>query len=74
MFSKDGPHPWNTRKGESRLEAEIEAAIARKTQDPVIENVEVTEKVEAFAYEICSAMPCFSLLLLLSLGTGSENL
>ena len=44
MFSKDGPHPWNTRKGESRLEAEIEAVIARKTQDPVIETHEVTER------------------------------
>lgn len=30
MFSKDGPRPWNTRKGESRLAAEIEAVIARK--------------------------------------------
>jgi hypothetical protein len=45
MFSKDGPHPWNTRKGESRLEAEIEAVIARKMQDPVFEPVEVSEKV-----------------------------
>ncbi|EON98847.1 putative sugar transporter-like protein [Phaeoacremonium minimum UCRPA7] len=33
MFSKEGPHPWKTRKGESRLEAEIEAVVARKTQD-----------------------------------------
>ncbi|KAK0672209.1 general substrate transporter [Cercophora samala] len=30
MFSNDGPRPWNTRKGESRLAAEIEAVIARK--------------------------------------------
>ena len=45
MFSKDGPHPWNTRKGESRLEAEAEAVIARKPQDLVIETHEVTEKV-----------------------------
>jgi hypothetical protein len=48
MFSKDGPHPWNTRKGESRLEAEIEAVIARKLADPadrVVETHEVSEKV-----------------------------
>ncbi|KAK3936800.1 general substrate transporter [Diplogelasinospora grovesii] len=31
MFSKDGPHPWNTKKGESRLTAEIEAVVNRKT-------------------------------------------
>jgi hypothetical protein len=30
MFSKNDPKPWNTRKGESRLEAGIEAVIARK--------------------------------------------
>jgi len=45
MFSKDGPRPWNTRKGESRLEAEIEAVIARKMQEPVVETHKVTEKV-----------------------------
>ncbi|KAK1762945.1 putative sugar transporter-like protein [Phialemonium atrogriseum] len=31
MFDKDGPLPWKTKKGESRLEAEIEAVMARKT-------------------------------------------
>jgi hypothetical protein len=41
MFSKDGPHPWNTHKGESRLEAEIEAVIARKMDHPVVEQIEV---------------------------------
>jgi hypothetical protein len=45
MFSKQGPHLWNTHKGESRLEAEIEAIIARKMADPVVENHEVSEKV-----------------------------
>jgi hypothetical protein len=49
MFSKDGPKPWNTRKGESRLEAEIEAVIARKLggndQQPVVEAKEVADKV-----------------------------
>ncbi|KAH8883789.1 hypothetical protein GQ53DRAFT_771341 [Thozetella sp. PMI_491] len=29
MFSKDGPHPWNTQKGEFGLEAEIEVIIIR---------------------------------------------
>jgi hypothetical protein len=24
MFGSDGPRPWNTRKGESRLDAEME--------------------------------------------------
>jgi hypothetical protein len=27
MLSKGRPYPWNTRKGESRLEAEIEALL-----------------------------------------------
>jgi hypothetical protein len=45
MFSKYGPHPWNTPKGESRLDAEMEAVIARKMQDPVVETVEIAEKV-----------------------------
>lgn len=31
MFDRDGPLPWKTKKGESRLEAEIEAVMARKT-------------------------------------------
>lgn len=30
MFAKDGPAPWKTRKGESRLTAEIQAIVERK--------------------------------------------
>jgi hypothetical protein len=45
MFGKDGPHPWNTKVGESRLDAEIERVIARKTEEPVIQETEVAEKV-----------------------------
>jgi hypothetical protein len=30
LFSKDGPWAWNTKKGESRLAAEIEAVAARQ--------------------------------------------
>ncbi|KAL2270669.1 hypothetical protein VTJ83DRAFT_40 [Remersonia thermophila] len=33
LFGKDAPHPWNTRKGESRLTAEIEAIAARKKKE-----------------------------------------
>ncbi|KAJ4172230.1 hypothetical protein NW754_002421 [Fusarium falciforme] len=33
MFSKDGPRPWQTRKGESRLHKEVEAIRNRKNQD-----------------------------------------
>ncbi|KAK8135173.1 general substrate transporter, partial [Apiospora sp. TS-2023a] len=33
MFAKDGPAPWKTRKGESRLTAEIQAVVERKTYD-----------------------------------------
>ncbi|AEO68522.1 uncharacterized protein THITE_76090 [Thermothielavioides terrestris NRRL 8126] len=33
MFSPDGPYPWNTRKGDSRLAAEVEAVAARKRKD-----------------------------------------
>lgn len=32
LFSHEGPKPWKTRKGESRLDAEIEAVRARKTE------------------------------------------
>lgn len=35
MFSKDGPKPWKTKKGESRLQAEIEAVIARREKGGV---------------------------------------
>ena len=30
MFSKEGPHPWNTKVGESRLDREIELVRERK--------------------------------------------
>ena len=30
MFSEGGPKPWHTKPGGSRLEAEIQAATARK--------------------------------------------
>lgn len=43
MFSKDGPHPWHTKKGGSRLTAEIEAVKARKTKAE--SEVAHTEKV-----------------------------
>lgn len=45
LFSSQGPHAWNTRKGDSRLEEEIEAVKHRKEVDhPVIEEAE-QEKV-----------------------------
>jgi len=50
MFSKDGPKPWNTRKGESRLQAEIEAVIARKEgiyDDPDVHIAPGSEKFDA---------------------------
>lgn len=43
MFSPEGPLPWKTRKGESRLKAEIEAVVARKADvhdEGVVETVE----------------------------------
>jgi len=30
LFRKEGPHPWNTKPGRSRLNAKIEAVIDRK--------------------------------------------
>jgi sugar porter (SP) family MFS transporter len=50
LFSPGGPHPWNTKKGDSRLVAEIEAVAARQKKgdeagvqpEPV---VEASEKV-----------------------------
>lgn len=47
MFSPEGPRPWKTRKGESRLTAEIEAIVARKADvhdDAVVDTVEGDEK------------------------------
>lgn len=39
LFSKGGPKPWKTKPGGSRLEAEIEAVIARKVtgEEPYFE-------------------------------------
>jgi hypothetical protein len=46
LFSKDGPHPWKTKKGDSRLAAEIEAVAARKRKgDPDAGHVGEVEKV-----------------------------
>lgn len=48
MFSPQGPLPWKTRKGESRLVAQIEAVAARKTDthhdEIVAETQEANEK------------------------------
>jgi uncharacterized protein YdaU (DUF1376 family) len=30
LFSKDGPHAWNTKKGDSRLDHEIQAVVDAK--------------------------------------------
>jgi len=30
LFSKDGPHPWKTRPGDSRLDAEIAQVVEAK--------------------------------------------
>jgi hypothetical protein len=30
LFSKDGPHAWNTKKGHSRLDHEIQAVVDAK--------------------------------------------
>lgn len=45
MFSNDGPRPWNTKKGESRLAAEIEAVAARKAKGEGEADVVPVEKV-----------------------------
>ncbi|KAK1783384.1 general substrate transporter [Copromyces sp. CBS 386.78] len=37
LFGDEGPKPWKTKKGESRLAAEIEAVKARKTVENEIE-------------------------------------
>lgn len=47
MFSKEGPHAWNTKAGGSRLEAEIQAVIERKTHPgPEPEKTDETLHVE----------------------------
>lgn len=45
MFSNDCPKPWKTRKGESRLVAEVQALREKHhlAQDPVVETAETTE-------------------------------
>ncbi|ETS80906.1 hypothetical protein PFICI_08435 [Pestalotiopsis fici W106-1] len=40
MFSKDGPKPWKTKKGESRLVAEIQAVMEKHHEEPVTDAVE----------------------------------
>ena len=44
LFAPDGPHPWNTKKGESRLTAEIEAVAARKKKGEAGEAGEIEMK------------------------------
>lgn len=47
LFSPQGPRPWKTRKGESRLTAQIEAVVARKTdthQDDVVAETRVADE------------------------------
>ncbi|KAK4222818.1 high-affinity glucose transporter [Podospora fimiseda] len=46
LFGHDAPKPWTTKKGESRLAAEIEAVKARKAADaPLSQTVTHEEKV-----------------------------
>jgi len=45
LFGNDGPKPWNTRKGDSRLVAEIEAVAARKDGDaPSVHETESSDQ------------------------------
>lgn len=46
MFSTGGPHPWKTRKGDSRLAAEMEAVAARKHKDSAAEPAPAVGEVE----------------------------
>lgn len=47
LFSKDGPHAWNTKKGESRLVEEIEAVKHRKdVEHPVVVEAEGEKAAE----------------------------
>lgn len=47
MFAKDGPAPWKTRKGESRLTAEIQAVVERKTYHDEPKAAETIDKSTA---------------------------
>ncbi|KAK7919968.1 general substrate transporter [Apiospora marii] len=47
MFAKDGPVPWKTRKGESRLTAEIQAVVERKTYHDEPKGVEIVDNSTA---------------------------
>jgi len=45
LFGNNGPKPWNTRKGNSRLVAEIEAVVARKDGDaPSVHEAETSDQ------------------------------
>ncbi|KAK3321763.1 general substrate transporter [Apodospora peruviana] len=46
LFGPDGPKPWNTKKGESRLAAGIEAVAARKMDDTDEPEVRIVETKE----------------------------
>lgn len=41
MFSREGPRPWKTRKGESRLDAEIQAVMEKQHEGHAETTVEV---------------------------------
>lgn len=45
LFSKDGPHPWKTRKGESRLDQEIAEVVLKQEKGEEVHN-EATRKIE----------------------------
>lgn len=48
LFSNEGPKPWKTKKGDSRLIARIEAVVAKKTQeDPDVHVAPAAEKESA---------------------------
>ena len=40
LFSKDGPHPWNTKKGNSRLDHEIEAVVTAQAKGDARASIE----------------------------------
>lgn len=41
LFSKEGPHPWHTKPGQSRLDVEIQNVIERKRRESYASGVEM---------------------------------
>lgn len=50
MFSKEGPHPWKTKKGDSRITGEIEAVANAQSKGEARGSIEQVIEKEKHAH------------------------